>query len=90
MTGEFDLKENEGREQHMKIDKIIAHSKYDHHTHDYDLALIKLQSPLSYNDHVRPVCLPKVDFAVSTKCYVKGWGHTEYGRIGSQVCSFYQ
>ena len=83
------MKESEGHEQHMKIDKIIAHPKYDHHTHDYDLALLKLQSPLTYNDRVHPVCLPKFDFAAGTKCYVKGWGHTEYGKTVSQVCSFH-
>ena len=69
----------------MTIEKIITHPKYVHETYDYDLALIKLQSPLTYNNRVGPVCLPKFEFAVDTECYVKGWGHTEYGGNVSQV-----
>ena len=76
-TGEHDLNEKEGFEQNIPIKKIILHPKYDSHSnHDYDLALIKLQSPLTYNNRVRPVCLPKFDFSVDTNCYVTGWGHT--------------
>jgi len=85
VTGEHSLSGSEGHEQHMTIEKIISHPKYVHETYDYDLALIKLQSPLTYNNRVGPVCFPKFDIAVDTECYVKGWGHTEYGGNVSQV-----
>jgi len=85
IAGEHSLSGSEGHEQHMTIEKIITHPKYVPETYDYDLALIKLQSPLTYNNRVGPVCLPKFEFAVDTECYVKGWGHTEYGGNVSQV-----
>ena len=88
MTGEHDLNETEGHEQHIKIDKIITHPKFVQETHDYDMALIKLQSPLTYNNRVGPVCLPKFDFAEGTMCFVKGWGHTMEGGNISQVIYF--
>lgn len=55
------------------------------YTYDYDVALIKLKSPLTYNKRVGPVCLPKVDFAVGTECYIKGWGYTTYRGSTAQV-----
>ena len=42
---------------------------------------MKLQRPILFNTHVSPICLPHVDFAVGTTCYVTGWG--KLGPIGS-------
>ena len=48
-------------EQEMEIDRIILHPKYSpSNNHDYDVALVKLKTPMRYNRRVRPVCLPKV------------------------------
>lgn len=86
VTGDHDLNGQEGYEQNIPIERIIKHPKYAAHAnHDYDLALIKLQSPLTYNKRVRPVCFPKFDFAERTKCYVTGWGHTSEGGDIPQV-----
>jgi len=80
VAGDHDLNGQEGYEQNIPIEKIIKHPKYDAYAnHDYDLALIKLQSPLTYNKRVRPVCFPKFDFPKDTKCYITGWGHTAEG-----------
>ncbi|XP_078342560.1 serine protease 1-like isoform X2 [Oculina patagonica] len=80
VAGDHDLNGKEGYEQNIPIEKIIKHPQYAaHKNHDYDLALIKLKSPLTYNNRVRPVCLPKFDFDVGTNCFVTGWGHTEEG-----------
>lgn len=80
VAGDHDLNGKEGYEQNIPIEKIIKHPSYaPHQNEDYDLALIKLQSPLTYNRRVRPVCLPKFDFGVGTQCFVTGWGHTKEG-----------
>ena len=85
-TGDHDLNGQEGYEQKNPIEKIITHPDYaPHNSHDYDLALIKLKSPLTYNKRVRPVCFPKFDFPSGTKCYVTGWGHTAEGGDIAQV-----
>ena len=86
VTGDHDLYGQEGYEQNIPIEKIIKHPDYSRYaSHDYDLALIKLQSPLTYNKRVRPVCLPESDFPSGTKCYVTGWGNTEEGGGSPQV-----
>ena len=85
-TGDHDLSGQEGYEQNIPIEKIITHPSYNPHaSHDYDLALIKLKSPLTYNNRVRPVCFPQFDFASGTRCYVTGWGHTQEGGDMPQV-----
>ena len=47
---------------------------------DYDLALVKLSSPVELNDHVAPVCLPSesqdAKFNPRSTCVVTGWGST--------------
>jgi len=76
VAGDHDLNGQEGYEQNIPIEKIIEHPKYNPYAnHDYDLALIKLKTPLTFNQRVRPVCFPKFDFSSDTNCYVTGWGH---------------
>ncbi|XP_073459198.1 transmembrane protease serine 5 [Aquarana catesbeiana] len=60
------------------VEKIIYHQKYDDRSHDYDIALMKLDKPLNYSDSIRPVCLPQYDqdLAAGSECWVSGWGHT--------------
>uniref|UniRef100_A0A8C5PPQ3 Transmembrane protease serine 5 n=1 Tax=Leptobrachium leishanense TaxID=445787 RepID=A0A8C5PPQ3_9ANUR len=59
------------------VKKIIYHQKYDERSHDYDIAMMKLEKPLNFSDSVRPVCLPQYnqDFPAGTECWVSGWGH---------------
>ncbi|KAM4650927.1 transmembrane protease serine 5 isoform 2-T2 [Discoglossus pictus] len=60
------------------VEKIIYHQKYEDRSHDYDIALMKLEKPLNYSDSVRPVCLPQYDqeLPAGTECWVSGWGYT--------------
>ncbi|XP_072282341.1 transmembrane protease serine 5 isoform X4 [Pyxicephalus adspersus] len=60
------------------VEKIIYHQKYDDRSHDYDIALMKLEKPLNYSDSIRPVCLPQYDqdLPAGAECWVSGWGHT--------------
>ena len=74
-----------------KITKIILHPKFK--TADptknrpisawaYDIALMKLDSPVTFNDNVRPACLPDpLNQVVSSSiCFAAGWGLTnKYG-----------
>ena len=42
-----------------------------------DIALLKLSTPLVFNDYVRPVCLPQTEsdvFGDALACYISGWG----------------
>ena len=44
---------------------------------NHDLALIELEDPLQFNDHLQPVCLPKVSSPeAGRQCFIAGWGMT--------------
>ncbi|XP_046856415.1 uncharacterized protein LOC124449513 [Xenia sp. Carnegie-2017] len=48
---------------------------------DYDVALMKLPTPLNFTERVQPVCLPSRDdiFNGNDTCFVIGWGRTASG-----------
>ncbi|XP_072809916.1 transmembrane protease serine 5 [Vicugna pacos] len=61
------------------VERIIAHPLYSAQTHDYDMALLQLRTPLHFSDTVGAVCLPAEDqdFPRGSQCWVSGWGHTD-------------
>jgi trypsin len=49
-------------------------------TNDYDIALIKLSSPVQFTNTVSPICLPSTDLSFAgRKAMVTGWGTTSEG-----------
>jgi len=75
VVGEHHLKTTDGSEQEISIERLFRHPKYNTSSiRNYDMAILKLDRTLQYNDHVSPVCLPETDFASGTKCFVTGWG----------------
>ncbi|KAG8518592.1 Transmembrane protease serine 2 [Galemys pyrenaicus] len=81
-----------------KIQKVIVHPSYDTKTKNYDVALMKLQTPLTFNgagpgggaepDNVRPVCLPNPGLMLEPmqSCWISGWGATsEKGQTSEEL-----
>lgn len=59
------------------VASYIVHEGYNHHTIDYDFALLKLETELSFSERIQPVQLVKADdepMAVGTVVLVSGWG----------------
>jgi len=54
---------------------------------DGDIAVIKLPTPLTFNDYVQPVCLPSTPVAAGTKCYATGWGDTQGKQCKTYLCA---
>ena len=54
-----------------------VHEYYLPQGSDWDVAVIRLPRPLTYNNAVQPICLPRTPVAAGTKCFVTGWGDTE-------------
>lgn len=82
VLGEFDKANKEEQEISIRTKKIIMHPNYNPRSLDYDIALIKLETPLEdFSVYIRPVCLPSSDttFDEQSKCYVTGFGRTEQG-----------
>ncbi|XP_045411347.1 transmembrane protease serine 5 [Lemur catta] len=65
--------------QGAMVERIIPHPFYSTQNHDYDVALLRLQTPLNFSDTVGAVCLPAEEqhFPRGSQCWVSGWGHTD-------------
>ncbi|XP_063111852.1 transmembrane protease serine 5 isoform X10 [Cavia porcellus] len=65
--------------QGAMLEKIIPHPFYSAQSHDYDIALLRLRTPLNFSDTVGAVCLPAEEqhFPRGSQCWVSGWGHTD-------------
>uniref|UniRef100_UPI00398EFEE9 transmembrane protease serine 5-like n=1 Tax=Pristiophorus japonicus TaxID=55135 RepID=UPI00398EFEE9 len=63
------------------VEKIIYSNNYDHSTHDYDIALMKLKNPIEFSNTVRAICLPRYHHhvALGKECWISGWGHASAG-----------
>ncbi|XP_032769175.1 testisin [Rattus rattus] len=58
-----------------QIEDIFLSPKYTEQF-PYDIALLKLSSPVTYSNFIQPICLPNstYKFANRTDCWVTGWG----------------
>ncbi|CAG4958045.1 unnamed protein product [Parnassius apollo] len=80
--GENDISTNlEPRRPVSKnVRRVIPHPKYDAATFENDLALLELDSPIKYEPHIVPICMPPdgADFT-NRMATVTGWGRLKYG-----------
>ncbi|KAG6447274.1 hypothetical protein O3G_MSEX004837 [Manduca sexta] len=62
------------------VRRVIVHQDYNVKTFENDLALLELESPIKFDAHIVPICMPpdSADFTgrVAT---VTGWGRIKYG-----------
>lgn len=69
----------------MKIGKVIIHDQFEPETFDNDIALIKLEQPVSLEVHT-PACLPSTkffkDIPGGTEVWVAGWGKVREEGLG--------
>ncbi|KAI3354273.1 hypothetical protein L3Q82_018809 [Scortum barcoo] len=61
------------------VDRVILNADYNPARNDYDIALMRLSSPISVGVSRRPVCLPPKDFGLPAEAImvVTGWGYLE-------------
>ncbi|XP_036005533.1 suppressor of tumorigenicity 14 protein homolog isoform X2 [Fundulus heteroclitus] len=67
------------------LKRIISHPSYSHTTNDNDIALMELDSPVSYSNYIQPICLPDAqqNFPAGHNVWVTGWGLTREGGIAA-------
>ncbi|TRY86679.1 hypothetical protein DNTS_025798 [Danionella cerebrum] len=68
--------------------QIVVNKDYNAARNDYDIAMIKLQSPISVAESSRPVCLPPQNLGLKggDNLVVTGWGHlSEKGSLSSNL-----
>ena len=65
----------------VSFSSTMAHLDYNTSTFDNDIAVLKLQSKITFvQDIVQPACLPEVSFApdeTGVISYVSGWGNID-------------
>ena len=86
--GAHDLKNSsEPNVVRRNIRKLKIHAGYNDDTTNYDIALIELKEPLTYNRYISPVCLPTFSDSrfKQTNATVAGWGHLSMGGDSSDV-----
>lgn len=78
ICGEHDqkVKIDEAR-QSSYVAAIVIHESFALPSNDFDIAIFQLATNLTFNDFVRPICLPTVSVAAGTNCVVTGWGYTK-------------
>ncbi|GMR57558.1 hypothetical protein PMAYCL1PPCAC_27753, partial [Pristionchus mayeri] len=45
-------------ENTVKVAQIARHPQFTTVGHGYDIALLKLETPLIFDEHISPICLP--------------------------------
>ncbi|XP_044187008.1 transmembrane protease serine 9-like [Thunnus albacares] len=63
------------------VSQIINYPSYNPSTSDNDISLLKLSSPVTFNDFILPVCLAASDstFNDGVDTWITGWGNIGYG-----------
>ncbi|XP_076679329.1 transmembrane serine protease filzig isoform X2 [Andrena cerasifolii] len=81
VLGEFDLSGEleEKRSMTRNVKRIVTYRGYDPATFENDLALLELESPVQFDDHIVPICMPEegIDFT-GRMATVTGWGRLKY------------
>lgn len=74
VSGDVSLLVNYGKGKTVR--KIIINEKFNTKTNDHDVALLKLNTPLTFTRTVKPVCLPNVGVELSAghQAWITGWG----------------
>ena len=58
--------------------RSVVHENYSPNgNYDFDITVIELPTPLTFNNYVQPVCLPRSPVAAGTTCVATGWGRTQ-------------
>lgn len=85
-VGDLNTEQEEGGEMVHEVDMIIKHNKFQRDTYDFDIAMLRLKTPITFRENVAPACLPQKDWAETTLMtqktgIVSGFGRThEKGR----------
>ncbi|KAL2086460.1 hypothetical protein ACEWY4_017519 [Coilia grayii] len=79
--GRQSLSGSNPHEESRAVSRIVPHPNYNIFAKDNDIALLQLSTPVSFSDHIRPVCLAASGsvFLNGTNSWVTGFGNTAEG-----------
>lgn len=73
-----------------KVDKVVARADFELRSYNNDIALVKMDRPVEWNEAVRPLCLPEAsgqeDDYTGNMVDIIGWGRLQYnGKTASRL-----
>lgn len=78
-VGDHNTNSAESSEQTRNVVAKYEHPQYNSRNVNNDMTLLKLDSPLDFNDNVQPICLRSEEVNSGTDCLATGWGTTSEG-----------
>ncbi|XP_068951529.1 putative serine protease 45 isoform X2 [Petaurus breviceps papuanus] len=91
MMGDTNLyPNNSNTSQVSPVMDILLHPKYRSRTLIIgDIALLRLNSSVTFTKHVQPICLPHslFDLKIGTQCWMTGWGEMKESHKGWPLSS---
>uniref|UniRef100_A0A2C9JVD3 Peptidase S1 domain-containing protein n=1 Tax=Biomphalaria glabrata TaxID=6526 RepID=A0A2C9JVD3_BIOGL len=91
-------------EEDIIISKRFEHEDYNPLTKENDIALVRLQKPVTFDAYSRPICFPDVnlDLSASSECYISSFGAVDTNKsrlseflryskvkiIPNEICSY--
>uniref|UniRef100_T1IT26 Peptidase S1 domain-containing protein n=1 Tax=Strigamia maritima TaxID=126957 RepID=T1IT26_STRMM len=91
VVGEYDIKKYDGTEVQRFFDSVYIHPNFDSNSaFTHDIALLKVKTPLVFDQNISPVCLPPKSWDEASLIRVEGvatgWGTNSKGEgIEQQV-----
>ncbi|XP_043285567.1 transmembrane protease serine 9-like [Venturia canescens] len=73
-AGKHFITRAEPEEQVVEVEKSVVHPEYVGYVAPYDIAVLKLKTPLKFNSAVQPIELPKQGEIFEGKSHLSGWG----------------
>ncbi|XP_026170763.1 serine protease 27 [Mastacembelus armatus] len=76
-AGRYQLNGFNQYESVHRVSQVVIPSGYTDAHKGKDLALVRLSSPVTWSDHIQPICLPSSGtlFPSGMMCFVTGWGN---------------
>lgn len=90
--GEYDISgEIESRRSVSRnVRRVIVHRYYNAATFENDISLLELESPVQFDKHIIPICMPKDEDDFTGKvATVTGWGRLKYGTTFLSIYFYY-
>lgn len=82
--GEYDVSGNlePRRSVTRNVKRVYTNRGYNPSTFENDLALLELESPIQFDAHIVPICMPPDDADYTGQmATVTGWGRLKYSKL---------